>query len=73
MFRFNPFTQKLDMTSTATGGTGNKPQTGAGAPNGVITATYAGDEYVDTVTGIKYTNPTASITGREIVQTAPAL
>jgi len=49
-------------------------QSGTGSPEGVVDTRFVGDEYLDTDTGLKYTNPNASgNTGWEIYQTAPAL
>lgn len=70
---YNPFTKKLDFIWSWWGGTWEIPQTGAVSPEGVATPRYAGDQYLNTVSGILYTNPNASgVVGREIVQTSPA-
>ena len=71
VFRFNPFTMKLDMVSAASSIT---PQSGSGSPEWSIAARYAGDFYINATTGVLYTNPTSwATTGWEVVQTAPAL
>lgn len=51
-----------------------KPQSGIWSPEWVVDTRFVGDQYIDTNTGVTYTNPNLSgNVGWEVVQTAPAI
>ena len=50
-----------------------RPSLWTGSPEWVVDTRFAWDTYLDTDTGIKYTNPNASgNTSWEVIQTMPA-
>lgn len=72
-FKFNPITWKLDIAGWWASAASVNPQTGTGSPAGSVASRFAGDRYLDTNSGILYTNPNASgSTGWEIIMTEPA-
>lgn len=70
-FKFNPFTNKLDMTGVWSSKV--NPQTWTVSPEWVVDSRKSWDFYVDTALWLTYTNPNASWnTWRQVIQSQPA-
>ena len=76
MYKFNPFTNKLDNVGSWRGITiwQVAPQSWNWSPAWSIASRFRWDRYVDTVSWIEYQNPNASWTsGWEVIQSSPSI